>query len=171
MSNLGDLDRLVAQIKHEKGKLDIVFANAGVAKYAPFGEITEVLYDEIFDINDAGRSGQPCFMSKTGWQRDGWLHGLSARGRPQARRLRRPAARLRGLTSAAAERVASMPSTPHSVLYPGGRNAAPAWWIVFAACSGLGGRDKIEVCLIFVSQGWGSVYSKSRRTNHAAART
>jgi NAD(P)-dependent dehydrogenase (short-subunit alcohol dehydrogenase family) len=39
VSNLGDLDRLFAQIKREKGKLDIVFANAGVAKYAPFGEI------------------------------------------------------------------------------------------------------------------------------------
>jgi NAD(P)-dependent dehydrogenase (short-subunit alcohol dehydrogenase family) len=54
VSNLGDLDRLVAQIKHEKGRLDIVFANSGVAKYAPFGEITEVLYDEIFDINVKG---------------------------------------------------------------------------------------------------------------------
>src|SRR5438876_9817092 len=31
VSNLGDLDRLFAQIKREKGKLDIVFANAGVA--------------------------------------------------------------------------------------------------------------------------------------------
>src|SRR5215813_8377347 len=38
VSNLGDLDRLYAQIKHEKGKLDIVFANAGVAKYAPLGK-------------------------------------------------------------------------------------------------------------------------------------
>src|SRR5260370_9321655 len=36
VSNLVDLDRLFAQIKREKGKLDIVFANAGVAKYAPF---------------------------------------------------------------------------------------------------------------------------------------
>ncbi len=43
VSNLGDLDRLFAQIKREKGKLDIVFANAGVAKYAPFGKITEEL--------------------------------------------------------------------------------------------------------------------------------
>jgi NAD(P)-dependent dehydrogenase (short-subunit alcohol dehydrogenase family) len=37
VSNLGDLDRLFAQIKREKGKLDIVFANAGVAKGAPLG--------------------------------------------------------------------------------------------------------------------------------------
>ena len=35
VSKLADLDRLFAQIKDEKGKLDIVFANAGVAKYAP----------------------------------------------------------------------------------------------------------------------------------------
>src|SRR6202048_4019336 len=41
VSNLGDLDRLFAQIKREKGKLDIVFANAGIAKYSPLGEITE----------------------------------------------------------------------------------------------------------------------------------
>jgi NAD(P)-dependent dehydrogenase (short-subunit alcohol dehydrogenase family) len=54
VSNLGDLDRLFAQIKREKGKLDIVFANAGVAKYAPFGEITEELYDSIFNINVKG---------------------------------------------------------------------------------------------------------------------
>src|SRR5437870_11203375 len=37
VANLADLDRLFAQIKREKGKLDVVFANAGVAKYAPFG--------------------------------------------------------------------------------------------------------------------------------------
>jgi NAD(P)-dependent dehydrogenase (short-subunit alcohol dehydrogenase family) len=54
VSDLGDLDRLFAQIKREKGKLDIVFANAGVAKYAPFGTITEELYDSIFSINVKG---------------------------------------------------------------------------------------------------------------------
>src|SRR3954462_13535032 len=54
VSNLGDLDRLFAQIKREKGKLDIVFANAGVAKYAPLGKITVELYDSIFNINVKG---------------------------------------------------------------------------------------------------------------------
>jgi NAD(P)-dependent dehydrogenase (short-subunit alcohol dehydrogenase family) len=54
VSNLCDLDRLFAQIKREKGKLDIVFANAGVAKYAPFGEITEEHFDSIFNINVKG---------------------------------------------------------------------------------------------------------------------
>src|SRR3989440_7448933 len=54
VSNTGDLDRLFAQIKREKGKLDIVFANAGVAQYATFGKITEELYDSIFNINVKG---------------------------------------------------------------------------------------------------------------------
>src|ERR1700745_3217615 len=38
VSRLGDLDRLFAQIKREKGELDIVFANAGAAQYARLGE-------------------------------------------------------------------------------------------------------------------------------------
>src|SRR3989449_4005941 len=54
VSNLAHLDRLFAQIKREKGKLDIVFANAGVAKLAAFGTITEELYDWTFDINVKG---------------------------------------------------------------------------------------------------------------------
>jgi NAD(P)-dependent dehydrogenase (short-subunit alcohol dehydrogenase family) len=54
VSNLGDLDRLFAQVEREKGKLEIVFANAGVAKFAPLGGITEELYDSIFDINVKG---------------------------------------------------------------------------------------------------------------------
>jgi NAD(P)-dependent dehydrogenase (short-subunit alcohol dehydrogenase family) len=54
VSNLGDLNRLFEQIKREKGKLDIVFANAGTAKYAPLGQITEELYDSTFDTNVKG---------------------------------------------------------------------------------------------------------------------
>jgi NAD(P)-dependent dehydrogenase (short-subunit alcohol dehydrogenase family) len=54
VSSLADLDRLFAQIKKDKGKLDIVFANAGVAKYAPFGEITEEFYESIFNVNVKG---------------------------------------------------------------------------------------------------------------------
>src|SRR6202047_2875473 len=54
VSNISDLDRLFAGIKQEKGRLDIVFANAGVAKYAPFGTITEDFYDSIFNINVKG---------------------------------------------------------------------------------------------------------------------
>src|SRR5438034_3992813 len=54
VSNLGDLDRLFARIKQEKGKLDIVFANAGVAKFAPLGKITEEHYDALFNSNVKG---------------------------------------------------------------------------------------------------------------------
>ena len=54
VSNLDDLDRLFAQIRKEKGKIDIVFANAGVARYAPIGAITEDFFDSIFDINVKG---------------------------------------------------------------------------------------------------------------------
>jgi NAD(P)-dependent dehydrogenase (short-subunit alcohol dehydrogenase family) len=54
VSNLSDLDRLFAQIKAEKGRLDILFANAGIAKYGRLGEISEELFDSIFDINVKG---------------------------------------------------------------------------------------------------------------------
>jgi NAD(P)-dependent dehydrogenase (short-subunit alcohol dehydrogenase family) len=54
VSNLGDLDRLFGQIKREKSKLDIVFANAGGAKFARIGEITEEHYAAIFNSNVKG---------------------------------------------------------------------------------------------------------------------
>jgi NAD(P)-dependent dehydrogenase (short-subunit alcohol dehydrogenase family) len=54
VSNLGDLDRLFTQIERQSGKLDIVFANAGVARYAALGAISEEFFDSIFDINVKG---------------------------------------------------------------------------------------------------------------------
>src|SRR5437879_11817676 len=54
VSNLGDLDRLFAQIKREKGRLDVVFANAGVARYAPLGKISEEFYNSMFYIGVTG---------------------------------------------------------------------------------------------------------------------
>ncbi len=53
-SNLDDLDRLFAQIKQEKGRLDVVFANAGGGSFAPLGAITEELYDQTFNTNVKG---------------------------------------------------------------------------------------------------------------------
>jgi NAD(P)-dependent dehydrogenase (short-subunit alcohol dehydrogenase family) len=50
-SKLDDLDRFFAQIEREKGRLDIVFANAGMARFAPLGQITEEHYDALFNIN------------------------------------------------------------------------------------------------------------------------
>jgi NAD(P)-dependent dehydrogenase (short-subunit alcohol dehydrogenase family) len=54
VSNAQDLDPLFAQIKDEKGRLDILFANAGIARYAALGNITEELYDSIFNVNVKG---------------------------------------------------------------------------------------------------------------------
>jgi NAD(P)-dependent dehydrogenase (short-subunit alcohol dehydrogenase family) len=51
VSTLDDLDRLFAQIKREKGKLDIVFANAGGSQLAALGKITEEHYDALFNWN------------------------------------------------------------------------------------------------------------------------
>jgi NAD(P)-dependent dehydrogenase (short-subunit alcohol dehydrogenase family) len=54
VSNLSDLDRLFAQIKREKGRLDIVFANAGAAQFAALGKITEEHFDALFNGNVKG---------------------------------------------------------------------------------------------------------------------
>ena len=54
VSKLGDLDRLFAQVKREKGRLDVVFANAGTAQLAPLEKITEEHFDAIFDVNVKG---------------------------------------------------------------------------------------------------------------------
>ncbi len=54
VSNMADLDRLFKQIGHEKGRLDIVFANAGAAEFAPFGHVDEAHFDRMFDGNVKG---------------------------------------------------------------------------------------------------------------------
>jgi NAD(P)-dependent dehydrogenase (short-subunit alcohol dehydrogenase family) len=53
-SKLADLDRLFTQIKQEKGRLDVVFANAGGGSLAPLGSITEEVYDQTFNTNVKG---------------------------------------------------------------------------------------------------------------------
>jgi NAD(P)-dependent dehydrogenase (short-subunit alcohol dehydrogenase family) len=54
VSKLADLDRLFAQIKQEKGRLDVVFANAGQASFVPLGSISEELYEQTFNTNVKG---------------------------------------------------------------------------------------------------------------------
>ena len=54
VSRVRDLDSLFARIGQEKGKLDIVFANAGIAKLSPLGTVTEEFFDSIFDTNVKG---------------------------------------------------------------------------------------------------------------------
>jgi NAD(P)-dependent dehydrogenase (short-subunit alcohol dehydrogenase family) len=53
-SKLADLDKLFAQIKQEKGRLDVVFANAGGGEFAPLGAITEEHYDKTFNLTVKG---------------------------------------------------------------------------------------------------------------------
>jgi NAD(P)-dependent dehydrogenase (short-subunit alcohol dehydrogenase family) len=54
VSSAKDLDRLYATVAQKLGKIDILFANAGIYKFAPLTETTEGLYDELFDINTRG---------------------------------------------------------------------------------------------------------------------
>ena len=54
VSNLADLDRLYATVKQQKGRIDILFANAGGGEFAPLGSITEAHYDKTFNINVKG---------------------------------------------------------------------------------------------------------------------
>ena len=53
-SNLDDLDRLYATVKKEKGKVDIVVANAGVMESMPFADATPEHFDRTFDLNVRG---------------------------------------------------------------------------------------------------------------------
>ena len=54
ISKLGDLDRLFATIKEQKGRLDILFANAGGGAFVPLEEVTEEHFDKYFGINVKG---------------------------------------------------------------------------------------------------------------------
>jgi NAD(P)-dependent dehydrogenase (short-subunit alcohol dehydrogenase family) len=54
VSKPGDLDAFFSKVAEAFGKIDILFANAGVAKFAPIADSPESLYDEVFDINVKG---------------------------------------------------------------------------------------------------------------------
>ena len=53
IAKLSDLDRLYEAVA-TKGKINIVFANAGVAEFAPLGKVTEEHFDKLFGINVKG---------------------------------------------------------------------------------------------------------------------
>jgi len=53
-AKLDDLDKLYAEIKKQKGKLDVVFANAGIYSGAPLSQITEEHFDSIYGVNVKG---------------------------------------------------------------------------------------------------------------------
>jgi NAD(P)-dependent dehydrogenase (short-subunit alcohol dehydrogenase family) len=54
VSNLADLDRLYAKVASEKGKIDILFAGAGIVDPQPLAETTEESFDKVFAINTRG---------------------------------------------------------------------------------------------------------------------
>jgi len=54
VAKLEDLDKLYAEVSTKLGKIDVLFVNAGVAKFAPLSDTSESTYDEQFDINIKG---------------------------------------------------------------------------------------------------------------------
>ena len=54
VSRVADLDRAFAEIRDQVGRVDILFANAGVGKFLPVADATEALFDEITNINFKG---------------------------------------------------------------------------------------------------------------------
>jgi NAD(P)-dependent dehydrogenase (short-subunit alcohol dehydrogenase family) len=54
VKNLRDIDRLYQTASQRFGKIDVVVANAGVAKFAPFEHVTEELFDDVCDVNLKG---------------------------------------------------------------------------------------------------------------------
>src|SRR5262249_23874003 len=54
VTSFADIDRLFATVKQQQGRLDVLFANAGVPALAPLGEITEEHFDKAFNINVKG---------------------------------------------------------------------------------------------------------------------
>ncbi len=54
VANLDDLDRLFAQVQEQFGRVDVLFANAGIAPFVPFEAVTEEHFDSLFNINVRG---------------------------------------------------------------------------------------------------------------------
>ena len=54
VAKLADLDRFYAEVAKKFGKIDVLFVNAGVAKFGPVEQSNEELFDEMFDINVKG---------------------------------------------------------------------------------------------------------------------
>ena len=54
MAVLADIRRLYATVREQKGKIDIVFANAGTGAFAALGHITEQHFDSQFNVNVKG---------------------------------------------------------------------------------------------------------------------
>src|SRR5260370_42284959 len=53
-AKVADLDRLYETVGKVKGRIDIIFANAGVGEFVPFGKVSEEHFDRLFNINVKG---------------------------------------------------------------------------------------------------------------------
>ncbi len=54
-ASLADLDRLYALVKSEKGRIDVLYASAGIGEFnVPIGSVTEAGFDKVFDVNVKG---------------------------------------------------------------------------------------------------------------------
>src|SRR5271163_462517 len=54
VASMTDLNLLYETVRKVKGRVDIIFANAGVGEFAPFDEVTEEHYDKLVNINVKG---------------------------------------------------------------------------------------------------------------------
>lgn len=54
VSRLDDLDRLFETVRKKSGRIDILFANAGLGTFAPLGAIDEASFDQTFNVNVKG---------------------------------------------------------------------------------------------------------------------
>jgi NAD(P)-dependent dehydrogenase (short-subunit alcohol dehydrogenase family) len=54
VSKLPDIDKLFTTVRGKFGRIDVLFVNAGIGKFAPFEAVTEEFYDAIIDINLKG---------------------------------------------------------------------------------------------------------------------
>jgi NAD(P)-dependent dehydrogenase (short-subunit alcohol dehydrogenase family) len=54
VAKMADLDLLYERVRKAKGRIDIIFANAGVGEFVPFGKVSEEHFDKLFNINVKG---------------------------------------------------------------------------------------------------------------------
>ena len=75
VANLADLDRLYATVKQQKGRINVLFANAGIIELAHIGSITESHFDKIFNVNVKGLlfTVQKSTYAVSGW----WFYHLN----------------------------------------------------------------------------------------------
>ena len=53
-ASTADIEGLIKVVKSIKGRIDVLFANAGIYEFTPLGTITEATYNKIFDVNVKG---------------------------------------------------------------------------------------------------------------------